>query len=131
MMSFTFPRKFSLKSTKSLSALFEKGNKIKNQLFTLVYIVNQEREQPRIKTAFSVPKRRVKKAVDRNRIKRKMKEVYRIHQPQLLENMADLDSSYDVMLIYHGNKEDSFQEIENKIILLLKRFNERLSPEIS
>jgi len=131
MALFAFSRKYSLKSTKSLSDLFEKGQRIKNQLFTLVYIENKERSEPLIKIAFSVPKRKVKKAVDRNRVKRKMKEVYRLHQPIFLENLAGMNSAFDVMLIYHGNKEDSYPDIEHKIILLLNRFSERLCPENS
>jgi len=129
MKSYTFSKGDRLKSKKALTSLFEHGKKVKNQLFTLVYIENIERKNPIVKLAVSVPKRNVKKAVDRNRLKRLIKEVYRLRQPPFIDGIKDLDAAYDIMLIYHGNVNGTYKDIENKIMLLLNRFSEKLHAE--
>ena len=108
-----FPKNEKLKSSKTISELFLEG-KVHTQFpIRMLYKANSE-ETNRI--AFSVPKRRFKHAVDRNRIKRQLREVYRLNK-NLLVN--DSGISQDIMFIYLGNKLPEYALLEKKMIKLL------------
>jgi len=72
--------------------------------------------------AVSVPKKRFKKAVDRNRIKRLLRESIRHHKSILSE-----DSPIILMVIYVGNEELSHKIIDASIKKLLLQLHETAS----
>ena len=117
-MNNTLCKKERLKSQKLIWRLFEEGTSIKVFPFRLVYIAT---EKTSLQSSFSVPKRNFKKAVDRNRIKRLIKEAYRLEK-----NNAFKTSNYNCvfMITFLGNKELAFSEIQIKIRELLKLFIE-------
>lgn len=67
--------------------------------------------------AFSVPKRRFKKAVDRNRIKRQMREAYRLNKTILNEN-------YAIVFVYLPHDKLDYKTIEVAMINTLKQINQ-------
>ncbi len=107
-----------LKSKKLIKKLFEEGVSIKNFPFRLVYI---NTEKPPVKSSFSVPKRNFKKAVDRNRIKRLIKEAYRLEKKNLFKTLS---FNCVFMITFLGKKEPTFSEAQKKIGELLKLFIE-------
>ena len=118
-MNNTLGKTERLKSRKLIKKLFEEGISIKNYPFRLVYIAT---ETPPIKSSFSVPKRNFKKAVDRNRIKRLIKEAYRLEKKNAFKT-----TSYNCvfMITFLGKKAPTFSEAQKKIGELLKLFIER------
>ena len=117
-MNNTLGKTERLKSKKLIKKLFEEGVSIKNFPFRLVYITT---EKPPIKSSFSVPKRNFKKAVDRNRIKRLIKEAYRLEKKNLFKTLS-FNSVF--MITFLGKKEPTFSETQKKIGELLKLFIE-------
>ena len=76
-IKFTFKKEERLSHYKLIEKLFEKGKKIHSFPFLVIY---SEMELPTdfpCQTMFSVTKRRIRKAVNRNQVKRKLKEAYR------------------------------------------------------
>jgi ribonuclease P protein component len=73
-----------------------------------------------VRVAFVVPKRNFKKASQRNRIRRRMKEAYRLNKRQFL---ASFSSSHDLLFtcVYAGREETEYIEIQNKIIVTLQK----------
>ena len=66
----------------------------------------------------SIPKRNFKKAVDRNRLKRRIKEVWRLNKTEI----EIIDSTFfDLFIIYSAKEEMTYSQIEAKFILLLKQ----------
>ncbi|MFT4661748.1 MAG: ribonuclease P protein component [Patiriisocius sp.] len=126
-MTFSFTRDYRLKSKKGIGDLFLKGIRIKEFPFTLVHTVDEDRVGLKIKIGLSVPKKLVPRAVDRIRIKRLMRESIRLNISELITTIESLDKAYNVMIIYHGNKDCSHTKVESKIILLLKRFKDQIS----
>ncbi len=117
-MNNTLGKKERLKSRKLIGRLFEEGTSIKNFPYRLVYIVT---EKSSIQSSFSVPKRNFKKAVDRNRIKRLIKEAYRLEKENVFK---ELNFHYAFMITYLGKKEPIFFDAQKKIRELLKLFVE-------
>ena len=117
-MNNTLGKTERLKSKKLIKKLFEEGVSIKNFPFRLVYITT---EKPPIKSSFSVPKRNFKKAVDRNRIKRLIKEAYRLEKKNLVKTLS---FNCVFMITFLGKKEPTFSEVQKKIGELLKLFIE-------
>jgi len=73
-----------------------------------------------------VSKRNFKKATDRNLIKRRVREAYRLNKTLL----APADTSFQLALIYSAKEIRDFHFIEEKLNLGLKRLSQKLSsPE--
>ena len=73
--------------------------------------------------AVSVPKKKIKRAVDRNRIKRLTREGYRLNKQLLIEVCNNKNAAIDFMLIYTGNVNPEFITVQSKIVLILQRLN--------
>jgi len=119
-MKFTLETSEKLKSRKQITQLFEEGLSIKEYPIRLRFLKVDESDT-QCKIAFSVSKRSFKLAVDRNRIKRMMREAYRLNKHILFENVAD---SFIMMFIYTDRKEWGYQDLEKKMICLLEKFVE-------
>lgn len=115
-MRFTFTRTEKLKSRKLIGQLFEQGQHLKAMPLQVVYLaVDHDGEFP-IKAGFSVSKRNFKKAVDRNRIKRLMRESYRLNKHKLYKQCT---KKYVLMFIYTGHEMHDYKQIEEALIKLL------------
>ena len=111
-----FRKKSKLKSVKLIEKLFKEGKSCKSYPIKAIYLPLDEVETSKI--GVSVPKKLFKKAVDRNRIKRLIRETYRLNQ-------FYLEKSYAIMFIYISGKEMGFDKIEKCIIQLLNQIEER------
>lgn len=116
-MRYTFSAKEKLKSRKQIGLLFTAGKSINQHPLRLKYL-KVESDDAGVKAAFSVPKRSVKLAVTRNRLKRLMREAYRLNKHILLNNTPN---QYIMMFIYSSNKELPLVEMEKKMIELLNK----------
>lgn len=113
LKSFTYPEEKKLKSRKLIKQVFEEGKTIKAFPLLIRYT---EHEGELHKVGVSVSKRNFKTAVDRNRIKRQLREAYRLHQQEL----TDSGSKFAVMLIYIGRKKMPTVKIQETLKSLLK-----------
>lgn len=120
-MNNTLGKKERLKSRKLIGRLFEEGTSIKNFPFRLVYLSTEITSVFSVKASFSVPKRNFKKAVDRNRIKRLIREAYRLEKKNVFKG-SNFHCAF--MITFIGKKEPVFSEVQEKIQELLKLFIE-------
>ena len=76
---------------------------------------------------FSVSKRRFKKATQRNRIKRLMREVYRLNQQQLQALDIPQDRQLTMALIYNGHELLTFQVIKSAFLLCIQKMERKIN----
>jgi ribonuclease P protein component len=106
-----------LKNNNTISILFKEGKSINNYPFRLIYLI---KEEPKNDSFFvSIAKKKFKKAVDRNRIKRLMRETYRLQKQIVYKN---LDTPYVFMISYLGKEEWSYEDLFQKMEKLLTLF---------
>ena len=121
-MKFTLGKNQNLKSRKAISQLFIEGKSVKSYPIKMIYLPNLTSNN-QTKLAFSVPKRNFKLAVDRNRIKRLLRESYRLNQHEFFK---DNDTLYHIMFIYTSKEMPTYDEIDLKFKKLFLKFKSSL-----
>ncbi len=122
-MKYTFKKEEKLKSRKLIEQLFLEGKKITAFPILLVHLEIEHLSKYKIQASFTVPKRRFKRAVDRNRIKRLMHESYRLQKYLVQELQEEKSNNKSVfMFVYIGKEEMDYTTIETSINKLLQEF---------
>src|SRR5687767_2812315 len=96
----TFRKQERLSGKKKIEELMEKGNSFSKFPFRVVWKEADNGVSPRAQIAISVSKRNFKKAVDRNRIKRQIREAYRTGKQPLYEHLEAKNKKIIFMVIY-------------------------------
>lgn len=125
----TFSRSERLKSRKLLGQLFREGQSYMAYPIRVVWKPLSETERAaaffsenRAQVAISVPKRFFKTAVARNRLKRQIREAYRLHKDELYEKLAAADLHIAVTLVLVAKEAVAYSEIEAGIGKMIKKF---------
>lgn len=118
----TFKKKERLSSKILIDEVFEKGKKFKSYPFIATYleldkIENTDHSPVRI--VITVPKRKVKFANKRNRVRRQVKEAYRLNKPDFYSQLDAKNKNLALFLIYIGKEKEEYSFIDKKIKLLL------------
>ena len=79
-MNYSFPKQEKVISLKTIEALYSKGNYSVLIFPFKISMVFVAKQQSNCQVLITVPKRNFKKAVDRNRIKRQIREIYRLNK---------------------------------------------------
>lgn len=123
-MKLTFSKKEKLKSKTVIEQLFTEGFSVSVYPLRLVYMPADLKDDALFKTGVSVSKRNFKRAVDRNRIKRLMRESFRLHKHNYINNMS---VPYAFMILYIGKEKPTFNQVESKMTLLFEKFSSKVS----
>ena len=121
-MEETFGKKEKLKSKILIDRLFSEGKSLKKYPLRLIYLPLNDPSAENNKTGVSVPKRNHKKAVDRNKLKRLMREAFRKNKYLV---SSQLDSRYAFMLIYTAREKATYQQLFSATEEVLKRLVEK------
>ncbi|MFK5878260.1 MAG: ribonuclease P protein component [Flavobacteriaceae bacterium] len=119
-MKLTLGASEKLKSRKQITQLFDEGLSLKEYPIRLRFLKVYEVDS-QFKVSFSVPKRNVKLAVNRNRIKRLLRETYRLNKHILIDT---IEGNFVLMFIYTDRTEWEYQDLEKKMISVLHKFVE-------
>ena len=119
----TFKKEERIVSNLLIETLFEKGNSQSLSAYPLraVYLKTEHREGcAPVQLLISVPKKKFKHAVDRNRVKRQIREAYRKNK-LLLEGTVDEGQMLLIAIIWLSDKHYANNEVEKRVINLLKQ----------
>jgi ribonuclease P protein component len=122
MKKYLFRKEERLCSLKLIEQLYEQGSSFSFYPFRLIFLTSPTDIPYPSQIVISVPKRKFKKAVDRNRIKRLIRESYRhLKEDLLYPALTEKQKSLLLMIIYTGNEINRQKEIEKKLTLALER----------
>jgi len=99
-----------LKSRTQINFLFDEGKQLFSHPLKVFYHIHEAQDPDkglRLKFGVTVPKSLFKKAVNRNRLKRKIRESYRLHKSSFLAENQEINKSIDWFFIYidrNGNE---------------------------
>jgi len=110
-----------LYSKKQIDELFVSGNSFFQYPFKVVYLEQGSGTESPVQLLVSVSRRNFKKATDRNKVKRLVRESYRKNKSHLYIQCSASDKQLLIGLIYTASTILSYAEIEKKIILILQR----------
>jgi ribonuclease P protein component len=128
MSNQSFPSKEHLKSRKAIQSLFDKSESSFKYPIKIVWKKQLNQEVKLNQAAFTVPKRLFKRAVDRNLIKRRMREAYRLNK-ELLHDEGNPFPIIYFMFIYTGKEILDYTIIESSIKTLLGRLRKELEAK--
>jgi len=123
---FEFPKNQKLCNDKSIEILFENGKSLSEKPFRIIYNIDNNNEDVFVKSLIVVPKKRVRLASDRNVIKRRVKEAYRLQKSELEKYLKSNNHQLNLAIIYQKHEILDYKLIEEKIKLLLSRLKEEL-----
>ncbi len=119
-MQQTFKKQEKLKKRKLIEQLFDQGKSVTVFPIKLIYLELDHNSPYKIQAGVSASKRNFKKAVDRNRIKRLLREVYRKNKYLIYE--SEHTKKHIFMFIYLGRTELDYYSLEDKMKELIKKF---------
>jgi ribonuclease P protein component len=120
---FGFPKSERLKRKKSIEELFKNGSSFVVYPLRIIFLKSASTYTSQV--LFSVPKRKIRKAVKRNQVRRILREAYRLNRKSLLIDNLPADFRCSIAIIYISDKLLSFRELESKLkICLLRLSNE-------
>lgn len=119
----TFQKAERLSKEKWIQELFEKGSSFYLYPFKIIYRAHPDSSLPN-QVLITVSSRQFKKAVDRNLIKRRIREAYRTQKSALSASMI-------FAFIYTAKEILPFSEVKTKTLMVLTKLNTFSAPSAS
>ena len=118
-MKHTLGKEERLKSRKLIERLYKEGNSVKAFPLRMMFLQTEHTSNFPCQVGVSVPKRNFKLAVDRNRLKRLMRETYRLQKEIVYNNLG---VPHVFMVSYLGKEEWTYEDLYKKMEKLLTNF---------
>ena len=123
----TFKKEERLCNKRLIDGLFHNGSSFLCYPFRASWLLADGAQQVPVQVLFSVAKKRYKRAVDRNVLKRRMREAYRLHKQQLLYDfLAETDKRILLSIGYIGKEINDYKLIEKKMQKLFTQLCESI-----
>jgi ribonuclease P protein component len=130
-MNNRLPKAERIRGKRVIDSLFASGNRFNDYPFRVVWWLQPRQSGAFFRFGIAVPKKTVRKAHQRNRIKRLVRESLRLSVGCLRESLADSGRQLNFFLLWSGDISPMSTDIRPKIILILARlkaFNEAYPP---
>ena len=119
MSRYTFGKKEKLCSKLVIDELFKSGRSFKEYPIRVIYKPLKESDST-AKLLITVPKKRFGKAVSRNRIKRLIREAYRLNKSELIEKWQTDGKYFALAFVYIGNDIPNYLELTSRMQRILE-----------
>lgn len=124
---FTFPKNEKLCYKKHIDRLFIEGKSFTQNPLKIYYLVTDIPENPPPRVVIAVPRKKFRRAVDRNRIRRLIREAYRLNK----HTLRVLTRHIHIGIVYIGDSaEISFSEIEKGITGCMDKLVQKVTSDL-
>ena len=128
MKTNTFPLKEHLKSKRVIEKLYAEGASVTSYPLRAVFL-EQEEQEPTAAILISVAKRRFRHAVDRNLVKRRIREAYRTSKHPFVEALQAKGKKMAVAILYIDTRHNSTEFLKKKMSKLLAAITEKTTTK--
>jgi len=122
----SFPKSEHLCGEKRITRLFTQGDAFIAYPLRVVYLIEPKKDTETASVMVSVPKKRFKRAVKRNRLKRLMREAYRLNKQELTGKLDQKELQIHVAFNYVSDDVLDFAQVEKKMKVALQRLIEKI-----
>ena len=123
---FEFPKKQKLCNETAIKEMFSNGESFVIPPIRLIWKEQVNSDDVAIKSIIVVPKKQLKLASDRNIVRRRMKEAYRLNKSTIENSLKNKGKQLNIAIVYQNDKRLSYKVIEEKIKLILGRLKEEI-----
>ncbi len=120
-MKQTFSRNERLRGRLLITSLFKSGTTFYESPFRVTWMTLEKNDSGPYQVLMSVPKHNFRKAVDRNLLRRRMKEAFRLNKHLLAGSCDGKEGALAVCITFTAKEIIGFDRIQQKIILILQR----------
>lgn len=128
---YTLGKEERLKSRKIIDLLFKEGKSFSNFPFRIVWKYLPLESNNFLQAGFTVSTKHFKKAVDRNRIRRLMKEAYRLQKNALQQNLGHSNKRLGIFFIYVGKEIPAYTLVVEKFAIIIERLQKIVNEKSS
>jgi ribonuclease P protein component, eubacterial len=112
---FSFTKEERLCSEIQIAELFQNGDSFMSYPMRIVWQAYKPVDNPTVQVVMSVPKKKLKHAVDRNRVKRLLREAYRLNKQTLVQEALNQGVSVRMAFIWIPSEVLGFAKVEKKM----------------
>ena len=121
---YSFSKPEHLCGEKKIAQLHTEGKAFIVYPLRIVYCFLPEEDKFPAKVMISVPKKRFKRAVKRNRLKRLMRESYRLNKQTLLDALTEKKLQAHISFQYISDEMLDFEYIEKRMKIAMKKISD-------
>jgi ribonuclease P protein component len=122
---FTFTKAERITGEKRVDAIFASGKSFISYPLRVVYLQHEQSPIHSCSILITVPKKRIKKAVHRNRIKRLIRESYRLNK-ELVNDIEFGEQSLDIAFVYVKDTVSDYKELQKGVKKALRQIAIRI-----
>ena len=128
-MDYSLGKAYKLCSVKRIDRLFSEGKRLKAYPITVMFQETEEEMEHSFQVIFSVPKKRMKHAHDRNDVKRCFREILRLNKATLENHLIKCNKKINFALIYQLNERIPYVELEQKLLGAITKLISEIKDE--
>ncbi len=122
---YTLSKEERLSWKRHIDLLFEKGKSFVAFPLRVIYLPVGEESPATASILISVPKKKIKRAVKRNRIKRQIRETYRMRKYDLTDPLKEKKESMFIAFLYLDKELHTYREMEKAMTKAIKLLREK------
>lgn len=123
---FTLKKEEKIRNVKQIEYLFSHGQSFVSYPLRVVFVEQEGVTSSQVSIFVSVPKKKLKSAVDRNRIKRLIREAYRLNKYTLDRSFLKENQTLAIAFVYLKNEMSDYETIEKSVRKALKEIERQL-----